>query len=422
MARSTRDTKLETRTARLKLPAGKYHWRGISKGLAIGYWRGAKGGSWIVRRGLPDGRYETETLGKADDHQDADGVLVLDYFQAQEKARAEVKDATEKKAQRKTRYTVADAVDDYLEWYQAHRKAYAATKATSDAFIIPAFGSRTVASLEPKEIGDWHKSLMNAPPRRRGKIGVLSGDPDAIRRRKASANRILTVLKAALNHAWHYRKVDSDSGWRAVKPFEDVDDARKVKLTVDQCQRLINAAQGGFRNYVRAALYTGARPGKELEILRVRDFDADNGIIRIPDSKTGARTVYLNNEGVAFFTQLTAGRDPDAYLLTKDDGGPWRKNHYTRPMKAAVAAARLPKGTVAYSLRHTFITLAINNGMNLNMLADSTGTSVRMIQKHYFDADHKARKEAFNSNLPSFGLEPTKVRAIASAKKKRAKV
>lgn len=43
MARTVRDSKLDSRTARLKLPAGRRHWRGITEKLALGYRRTMKG-------------------------------------------------------------------------------------------------------------------------------------------------------------------------------------------------------------------------------------------------------------------------------------------------------------------------------------------------------------------------------------------
>ena len=57
MARATRDSRLESRSARVRLPAGKRYWRDIRKGLALGYYRykGSAGGSWLVRI-LTDGR------------------------------------------------------------------------------------------------------------------------------------------------------------------------------------------------------------------------------------------------------------------------------------------------------------------------------------------------------------------------------
>jgi hypothetical protein len=59
----------------------------IAKGLRLGYYRGATVGSWIGRRYLGNGSYETDPLGLADDTTEADGAKVLDYWQAQEALR-----------------------------------------------------------------------------------------------------------------------------------------------------------------------------------------------------------------------------------------------------------------------------------------------------------------------------------------------
>jgi hypothetical protein len=49
---------------------------------------------------------------------------------------------------------------------------------------------------------------------------AFGDDKDSERRRQASANRVFTILKAALNHAFHDGKVPSDIAWRTVKPFK----------------------------------------------------------------------------------------------------------------------------------------------------------------------------------------------------------
>lgn len=56
MARTVRNPKLDTRSARAKLSARREpYWTVLSKGCALGYRKGIKGGSWIARfRG--DGR------------------------------------------------------------------------------------------------------------------------------------------------------------------------------------------------------------------------------------------------------------------------------------------------------------------------------------------------------------------------------
>ena len=87
MPRSARKTCLETRTARLanKIRRAPYFAK-IAKGLHLGYYRGSAAGSWSARR-YRGGAYETKALGLADDTLTADGIEVLDYWQAQEAAK-----------------------------------------------------------------------------------------------------------------------------------------------------------------------------------------------------------------------------------------------------------------------------------------------------------------------------------------------
>ena len=119
-----------------------------------------------------------------------------------------------------------------------------------------------------------------------------------------SANRILGLLKAALNHAFTGGKVASDTEWRKVKPFKAVDQARTQYLTVAECKRFLNACDQDFRRLARGALETGARYG-ELCRMRCGDFNPDSGtIFSIPTSKSGKpRHVVLTDEGQAFFAR-----------------------------------------------------------------------------------------------------------------------
>jgi len=88
MARRVRDANLETRAARSKLkPSGKPYWRAIGPGLHIGYRKGKRGAVWTVRRYAGGESYNESTIGQADDAVDADGDWVLDFWQAQERAR-----------------------------------------------------------------------------------------------------------------------------------------------------------------------------------------------------------------------------------------------------------------------------------------------------------------------------------------------
>src|SRR5215471_21005921 len=78
MARTVKDANLQTRAAREKLPARKKpHWRTIDPERHIGYYKGARGGTWIARRYAGGGEYKEQRLGYADDRSDANGLDIL---------------------------------------------------------------------------------------------------------------------------------------------------------------------------------------------------------------------------------------------------------------------------------------------------------------------------------------------------------
>lgn len=109
MARSTRSNTLENRTSRLKLDVEKRHSVTIGKGLRLQYRRGGHSSSWYVKILTGDDKYLLHTLGQADDFQDANGVDVLDYFQAQDKARQFIEEAKRSAGTVQKPMTVGDA-------------------------------------------------------------------------------------------------------------------------------------------------------------------------------------------------------------------------------------------------------------------------------------------------------------------------
>src|SRR5262245_62108626 len=96
MARRTPDARLESRESRSRLASrGKPHYRLLEPGLHIGYRRlkGRKGrpavaGTWVARHYIGGQCYVIEKIGIADDFSDADGIVILSFAQAQDKARA----------------------------------------------------------------------------------------------------------------------------------------------------------------------------------------------------------------------------------------------------------------------------------------------------------------------------------------------
>src|SRR5262249_11091739 len=154
------------------------------------------------------------------------------------------------------------------------------------------FGLTELAQLKTETLRKWHAGLAKAAPRLRTAKGEKqnyrkqASDEDGRRARKASANRTLTVLKAALNFAWREGKGPSGSAWRRVEPFEAVEAARVRYLTVPEAKRLLNACVAEFRPMVQAALQTGCRYG-ELTRLQRQDFNPEAGTLAVRKSKSG---------------------------------------------------------------------------------------------------------------------------------------
>src|SRR5262249_5583781 len=114
MARKVRDARLDSRTARSKLEGrGKPYYRAIDPGLHLGYRRPLSGsGRWVVRLYEGEQDYITETIATTDDTSDANGVDVLDFYQAQNKAR-QIRDTRSKAAAGISGpYTISKALAD----------------------------------------------------------------------------------------------------------------------------------------------------------------------------------------------------------------------------------------------------------------------------------------------------------------------
>jgi integrase len=418
VARTVRDAKLESRTARAALkPTGKPYYRAIDEGLHLGYRKGKAAGKWVLRHYAGDQKYVLETIGTADDTLDPDGAVVLSFSQAQAEARKRFTQAKRAAAGLPAvqvgPYTVRDAVNDYLAWLEEHRKSAKAIRWTAEASILPDLGAVPCAKLTKKRIEEWQAKVAAEPARLRTKKGneqrYREIEPEHLeeetRRRRATANRKLVILKAALNRAWKDEKIASDAAWRPVKPYAGADRPRERFLSVPECSRLINAADPDLRRMVEAALVTGCRYA-ELAALVASDFHPDSGTLHIRTSKSGkSRHVVLTEEAADFFHALTAGRGAHDRLLLKENGGRWLKSHQHRPMREACERARIEPPASFHTLRHTWASLTIMNGAPLMVVARNLGHSdTRMVERHYGHLAASFVADAIRAAAPRFGI------------------
>jgi len=429
MARTKIDASLKSRSAREKLPLRREpYWLVLEKGRALGYRKGLNGGTWIARYYDPVANPPRvyESLGAADDVSDPDGKMVLSFAQAQEAARRWFKDAFHQATGERVQtgdYTVADVVRDYLADRERNgAKTAKRMKWDFEARVLPALGEVPAAKLTRKRIEDWLVQLAASPARRRGVEGKAPETEEEIRARKESANRLWKNFRAALNLALKNGKIPSDAGWRDVHAFRGTTRARIRFLSVEEQQRLVNAAPcEDFRRLLQAGLFTGAR---ESELIRLvaRDFDGDHGTLFIEKSKTGkSRHIALTEEARAFFVGCTAGLDKEAPIFPRvsydrkdsKSKGTWSRSELCRMMAEVCRDAKISP-MVFHELRHTYASGLVNSGVALVYVAAQLGhSSTKMVLDHYGHLCPDAKAEAIRKLSPVLGIaEPAKVTAL----------
>lgn len=366
------------------------------------------------------GKQHYEALGAADDILDPDGLTVFSFPQAQERARAFFKRKTRELAgdylPEDGPFTVAKALDAYFaERERKGSKGLDKDRAAARVRILPQLGEVEVSKLSTKRLRDWQSEIARAPKLARARRGagrkemeIDAKDGEAVRARRASANRTLTVLKAALNHVFHEGRVSSDEAWRKVKPFREADAAVVRYLSDQEVRRLANACDGAFRQIVRAALLTGCRYG-ELTRMRAADFNADAGTIAVRESKAGKpRHVALTDEGRALFSEMTAGKTGRELIFTRDDGEPWGASHQQRPLEAACERAKVEPAATFHILRHTYASSLAMRGVPMGVIAAQLGhADTRMTEKHYAHLAPNYVAETVRAALPALGIVET---------------
>jgi integrase len=422
MARTVRDYRLETRAARLRLgQRSEPYWMLLSEGFHLGYYRGKQTAKWVARH-RPAGQgaaYKKTTLGEADDTSDSDGVRILDYRQAQDKAREWLR-AVEGGVAVTAKFSVGDALDEYLKAFT--KKDLANTRRRVEQFVRPALGRVPLAKLTAAQVRGFLNDRATTPARLRTRKGDdqkfrTLDTSDEKRKRKATANRDLTVLKAALNLAYANGRIASDHAWRTVKPFQNVDGAKLRYLSDDESRRLVNAAGPEFRPIVQAALLTGARWG-ELRNVTVADVDLRAGTVRLAETKGGQpRDCYLEGEGLALFRQHSLGKAGDANVFPAPDGGTWTDSTQIRRMALACEAGNVIPRATFHDLRRTYGARLALAGVPMAVIAQALGhKDERITRRHYAHLSPSYVADTVRQHAAGLGIVPVEaVKVVAIA-------
>jgi integrase len=125
------------------------------------------------------------------------------------------------------------------------------------------------------------------------------------------------------------------------------------------------------------------RPGA-IAALSVRDFDKRTSELTIGKDKSGKdRRILIPTAAARLMEDQSKNKLPAAPIFMRAGGERWNKDSWKHPISAAVEAASLPAEATAYTLRHSTITDLVREGLPLLTIAQISGTSAEMIERHY---------------------------------------
>jgi integrase len=274
--------------------------------------------------------------------------------------------------------------------------------------------------LKPRSYAECQRLLTNILLPRLGHLRILEIDKTHIAKlhreldgTKPQANRVLSTVSKmiAVANDWGLRS-DPVNPSRSVKKYPET--ARTRFLADDEIRRLFDTlddpafAESPFAVFVRLAIFTGCRKS-ELLNARLDDLDLEGRSLRLRDSKTGARTVFLNDSALEAIGASPRHEGQEYLILGRNSARPavGVQKWWARFRKAA----KLPDVRI-HDLRHTFASIGAGRGQSLlqigALLGHKTPQTTMRYAHHYEDALRSS------SNAIDQGIRKTLLRDVSS--------
>ena len=224
------------------------------------------------------------------------------------------------------------------------------------SYLIPAVGNLRVDQISQTDIAKLHHGLRATP---------------------YQANRLIAVCSKLFS--WAERQGLRDKGTNPCFGLERFRErSRERWLSDDELARLgaalVKAEEDGLASphavaAFRLLLLTGARLGEILN-LRWEDVDLDRAILNLPDSKTGAKIVGLNEPAIAVLRAIPRIAANPYVIVGQVTGRPLVNP--TKPWHRIRSLASLDDLRL-HDLRHNYGSHAASAGASLPLIAKQMG-------------------------------------------------
>src|SRR5262249_14407308 len=194
----------------------------IAPRVGLGYRRNKTVGTWNARGPTGRGSYWIRAIGTADDNENANGSSVLNFWQAQDKARAIVRGGQD---QGERPVTVGEALDNYA--VDVLSRSGSTRNASRVKRRLPAsLAAKTVTLLSAKDLRHWRDGLLAS--------GL----------KHSTVDRTAKMLKAALNlAAKDDPRITNTAAWRTGLPrLPEQEPPPNRIITDDTVRQIVDSA------------------------------------------------------------------------------------------------------------------------------------------------------------------------------------
>jgi integrase len=335
------------------------------------------------------------------------GVITPDEARAQAKAIlgtvAAGQDPAKERSQANSGMPIAQLVELFInEHAKPKRKPRTAADyaAVLRTYLVPKFGKRAADQITAAEISQLHLSLRDRPYQANRLVAVIASmygfaarrgivprgvnPAQGIERfREFSRERYLGVEE--LNRLGETLRLAESEGlpWRS-----DGDKPQSKHLVREENRRTVLSPEVVLA--VRLLMFTGARL-QEILTLEWSHIDFERGLINLPDSKTGRKTIVMN---AAAMDLLRDRERRGAFVIPGADVGRSRSS-LKKPWRAIQRHAGI-EGVRIHDLRHTFASIGAGASLGLPIVGKLLGHSQPATTARYAHLDADPLRRASN--------------------------
>ena len=331
-------------------------------------------------------------------------VLGKTQAEVKEKLRTAIENSKRLDYTQTGKYTVGQWMD---EWFEAYAKvkvrpsSHQTYKGYIENHIKPNIGDIPIEKLTSLQLQKFYRLLLTE-----GRIPRIESEKQPRGLSAKTVRNINQVISSAMDMAVRHKLILSNPTEGCELP--KVEHREMKTLPAEQLGAFLREAkESGVYELYYMDLATGLRRG-ELLGLKWEDIDLQNGIIHVRrqvarvdgevkelplKTKNSYRNISISQDAVAMLTEMEAHRSSD-YVFPSSTGGPISPDSVNNMLHRVLKRAGLPSIRF-HDLRHTFATLALQNGVDIKTVSGMLGYfSAGFTLDTYAHVTTSAQKEA----------------------------